>query len=51
LRQEDSQKQVDAANAKARRAEADREAAVEARGREVREAMEKNTVENIAALT
>jgi hypothetical protein len=49
-RQEEAQKQIDAANAKARQVEADRDAAVEARGREVREALEKDTAAKIAAL-
>jgi len=49
MRQEEAQTQIDAANAKARQAEANREAAAEARAREVREAMEKDKADALAA--
>lgn len=45
---EEAQKQLDTANAKVKQTEAARDAAVEARGREVREAMEKDKAEALA---
>jgi hypothetical protein len=48
-RQEESQKQLEAANAKVREVEAQRDSAMEARAREVREAMERDKADALAA--
>jgi hypothetical protein len=47
-RQEEAQKRIDAVNAKVREVEAQRDAAIEARVREVREAMEKDKADALA---
>jgi hypothetical protein len=48
---EEAQKQIDAANAKVREVEGQRDAAIEARVREVREAMEKDKADALAKRT